>query len=366
MKNVKIGHIRPIVCLDPGHDSGQANPSPVVADYYEGQRMWDLAQLLIPRLESYGIQVQLTKQQLNQRLELVARGKLSQGADLFISLHSNAASTAAPDWVLVLHQVDNGKGIYRQSRSFAQEIAPKIGQIMGVDYQLNGVKSSADRDGNGLADDYYGVLRGAQAVGTPGVIVEHGFHTNPACAQWLLNDRNLERLAAAEAEVIAKWFDISHGESAGDIYRIRRQWEDAASQIGAYRELKNAISACLPGYTVFDWNGIEVYTNDATYTRKQFVEQVQGAIGAVVDGIVGPETLSKTPTVSAVKNNRHKVILPVQKRLFALGYTQVGEADGIAGPKFTAAVKDFQKANGCVVDGEITAGEKTWQRLLGN
>ena len=54
----------------------------------------------------------------------------------------------------------------------------------------------------------------------------------------------------------------------------------------------------------------------------------------------------------------------VQKRLYALGYTPVGEADGIAGPKFTAAVKAFQKKHDCWVDGEITAGNKTWKKLL--
>ena len=47
-----------------------------------------------------------------------------------------------------------------------------------------------------------------------------------------------------------------------------------------------------------------------------------------------------------------------------LGYN-CGEADGVAGDKFTVAVKKYQKANGCVADGEITAKEKTWQKLLG-
>ena len=48
-----------------------------------------------------------------------------------------------------------------------------------------------------------------------------------------------------------------------------------------------------------------------------------------------------------------------------LGYPEVGEADGIAGPKFTAAVCAFQKAHKCWVDGEITARNKTWKKLLG-
>lgn len=106
-------------------------------------------------------------------------------------------------------------------------------------------------------------------------------------------------------------------------------------------------------------------TKKESYSLKQFVKDVQKAIGAEVDGIAGPETLSKTPTVSAEKNSKHKVVKYVQKRLYALGYTQVGQADGIAGPKFTAAVKSFQKDNDCTKDGEITAGNKTWKKLLG-
>ena len=102
-----------------------------------------------------------------------------------------------------------------------------------------------------------------------------------------------------------------------------------------------------------------------TYTQEQFVKDVQKACGASVDGIAGPETLSKTVTLSANKNRTHKAVVAVQKRLFTLGYTEVGEADGIAGAKFTSAVKHFQKDNGCWVDGIITAKNKTWKKLLG-
>ena len=102
-----------------------------------------------------------------------------------------------------------------------------------------------------------------------------------------------------------------------------------------------------------------------SYTEEQFIRDVQKACGASVDGIAGPETISKTVTLSACKNRTHKAVVAVQKRLFTLGYTQVGEADGVAGAKFTAAVKAFQKANGCVADGEITAKNRTWCKLLG-
>ena len=84
-----------------------------------------------------------------------------------------------------------------------------------------------------------------------------------------------------------------------------------------------------------------------------------------MDGIAGFETLGKTVTLSAKRNISHAAVLPVQKYLYALGYTQVGEADGVAGEKFKQAVIAFQKANGCVADGEITAEAKTWMKLLG-
>lgn len=101
------------------------------------------------------------------------------------------------------------------------------------------------------------------------------------------------------------------------------------------------------------------------YTLTEFVKDVQRATGAAVDGIPGPETLSKTVTLSASKNRTHACVEFVQKRLYELGYTEVGAADGIAGPKFTSAVAHFQQDNHCVTDGEITAHNKTWKKLLG-
>jgi peptidoglycan hydrolase-like protein with peptidoglycan-binding domain len=111
--------------------------------------------------------------------------------------------------------------------------------------------------------------------------------------------------------------------------------------------------------------GLTKRTPTDNYSLSAFVRDVQQAIGAAVDGIAGSETLSKTPTVSAAKNNTHPVVLPMQKRLVALGYTQVGEADGIAGSLFTAALTAFQRDNGCWRDGEATARNKTWRKLLG-
>ena len=47
-----------------------------------------------------------------------------------------------------------------------------------------------------------------------------------------------------------------------ELYRVRKSWEDAPSQIGAFKDAQNAINACAPGYKVFDWNGYVIYDND--------------------------------------------------------------------------------------------------------
>jgi N-acetylmuramoyl-L-alanine amidase len=109
----------------------------------------------------------------------------------------------------------------------------------------------------------------------------------------------------------------------------------------------------------------EKASSTSQYSLTQFIKDVQKACGASVDGIAGSGTISKTVTLSRYKNSTHAAVKPVQKRLYALGYTQVGTADGVAGAKFAAAVKAFQKDNGCWVDGVITAKNKTWRKLLG-
>lgn len=106
-----------------------------------------------------------------------------------------------------------------------------------------------------------------------------------------------------------------------------------------------------------------VSSSSNTYSFKDFVKELQSAIGARVDGVPGNETLSKTVTLSKIKNSRHAAVKPVQKYLNSIGYS-CGTADGIAGNKFDSAVKSFQKKNGCSADGEITAKNKTWKKLL--
>ena len=51
------------------------------------------------------------------------------------------------------------------------------------------------------------------------------------------------------------------------IYRVRKSWEDAKSQLGAYSVLENAKAACKEGYTVYDTSGKAVYGTELENTE---------------------------------------------------------------------------------------------------
>ena len=71
-------------------------------------------------------------------------------------------------------------------------------------------------------------------------------------------------------DLIERWkltqYDVS-GEASDVVkyYRVRKSWEDAKSQLGAYTILDNAKAMAdkHPGYEVYDWNGKQVYPEAA-------------------------------------------------------------------------------------------------------
>ena len=101
---------------------------------------------------------------------------------------------------------------------------------------------------------------------------------------------------------------------------------------------------------------------------KTFVKDLQEAIGANVDGIAGPETLSKTPTISTSTGWNHKAVRPLQVYLQSLGY-DLGECgvDGQFGKDMKACTKKYQKDVGLASkyqDGIVSAKMYTWKKLL--
>lgn len=188
------------ICLDAGH-YGKYNRSPAVRSYYESEMNWKLHLLLKKELESYGFEVITTRKDQAKDLALTSRGKASRGCDLFLSIHSNAVAgggvNESVDYPVAYVQI-SGKG-----DEIGEALAFCVEAVM--DTKQEG-RISSKKGNNG---DYYGVLRGAASVGTTGIILEHSFHTNTRSTNWLLQDANLQRMAEAEAAVIAKHFGLT-------------------------------------------------------------------------------------------------------------------------------------------------------------
>lgn len=174
--------------------------------------------------------------------------------------------------------------------------------------------------------------------------------------------------------ILYDWNDNGNGENTGSPEHVGMVSEVTGSKLTIiegnmshavrYRTM-NVNGRYIRGYCIPNYASKAAKAPKFTYSKTDFIKDIQAAFGAVVDGIAGPETLSKTLTLSATLNRKHAAIEAVQKRLLILGYASVGKVDGVAGTKFTKAVKEFQKQNGCVADGEITARAKTWKKLLG-
>ena len=228
-------------------------------------------------------------------------------ADFALSIHHNAgANLTSAGGLVAFSYYGSEKGAF--SRDAIYDACIAAGGLIGDRWQP---KTTAG----------FHVLKYTHM---PCVLMEYGFMDSLSDVEVMLSEDYAKRMAYATMEGIAK------------IAGLKK---------------KEGTQATIP----------EI---EEKYTLEQFVRDVQLACGAVVDGIAGPETIGKTVTVSMWINNTHPVVQAVQRRLAMLGYTQVGAADGIAGPQFHEAVVQFQTDNRCWVDGELTAANKTWRKLL--
>ena len=284
MKNVKQGNERPVVCLDAGH-YGKYNRSPVEPDLYESEFNWRMQNLLALELETYGIKVVKTRTEPGRDMDLVARGEASKGCDLFLSLHANASDNPKADYVLGIYMVDDDCGpIDEQSKTLAKLLSEPVADILDATAVAWNRASAKDRDGNGHMDDYYGVLRGAHNAGTAGVILEHGFYTNPWQAKLLLDDAVILRLVKAEGKVLAQWFGITE-RIGGNPYII----ELRSLKRGSKGERVEALQAMLiaKGYSCGD-SGIDGSFGAMT---DKALRAYQSDMELEVDGSAGPMTM---------------------------------------------------------------------------
>ena len=219
------------ICLDPGHVGSKYNQSPVVKTYYESAMVWALHLKLKAQLEARGFQVVTTRASIDTDLGVYERGTASKGCDIFISLHSNACGTESVDYPVVYRAYDNKNNV----DTLALKLAKKVGELMGT---TQAGRTATRKNSSG--GEYYGVLRGARAVGTPYyMLIEHSFHTNTKATKWLSKDANLDKLAVAEADILAEFFGM---ESSTETEKtaIMGKAQATAQQMALFCRSKNS------------------------------------------------------------------------------------------------------------------------------
>lgn len=281
----------PRMLIDPGHKKGYNRGA--YPGYCEGNQVWRLSLYLQAALRERGIVADLTKGSCEEDPSLSARGRMAAGYDAFTSMHSDACADPTVDRVSGICMVPAPGSVDEQSRELAEALAPVVAQVMGTrhGYEVWCRKSEHDRDGDGYRDDYYTVLLRAKEVGTAGIILEHGFHSCPEVARWLMDNNNLRRLAEAEAQAIEAYFrkrGFRWAESTTDPIE-KKEESDMFNPVkpGDKGESVKRIQRLLKVLGRYDGE-IDGSYGPAT---KEAVKKFQKSVGLTDDGVAGAMTV---------------------------------------------------------------------------
>lgn len=175
---------------------------------------------------------------------IASANRVNAGAyDLMVSIHNNSAGNASARRHQLFYKISNGREA--ESKKLAESISGCLAGVIPCNYVAG--------------SDYYGILRLHDKIG---VLCECAFMSNAEDLAVLAS--GTAEIGAAIARGINTYLDAApagnrpHGSG---IYRVRKTWADAGSQLGAYSILQNAINLAdrNPGYSVFDENGTAVY-----------------------------------------------------------------------------------------------------------
>lgn len=241
------------ITLDLGH--GGSDPGAVYGNLIEKNIVLVVGMACRDELLRHGIEVQMTRTS-DVFVGLSERAVMANnwGANYFVSIHCNAGGGDRGE---VIHSIYRGKGL-ELSNNISSEMS-NIGQTFVKVYDKVG-------DGN---KDYYAVIR---ETNMDAVIVECAFLDNETDNQIIDTIEEQKVFGMAIAKGILKQLGVGYKPTetipvtpsvpSGELYRVRKSWSDASSQIGAYSSLENAKIACdkNPGYSVYDSNGNVVYT----------------------------------------------------------------------------------------------------------
>ena len=196
-----------LIILDPGHGEF-GNQHTTREGFYEGTQNYVLATHLRDELVARGFDVMMTRNAVGENPSLEERGSMAgkNGAVMFLSLHSNApGASPSPERYAGVRGAETYYSITDEEHNAVIARALNDAVVSVMNTEDRGIKTRRYPDHPDW--DYYGVIRAAAQSGCRAAfLVEHGFHTNPEDSAFLQDESCLARLAAAEAEVIARFF----------------------------------------------------------------------------------------------------------------------------------------------------------------
>lgn len=218
------------VCLDPGH--GVESPGKCSPDksYYEHEFALDMARRIQAHLERCGVRVVLTrtdehcptgKANTNDLLKRVAISDAA-GADLFVSIHSNASGN---EW-----SIASGLMIYTSAgpETASRNVAAKavLSRMTAAGVELRG---------SPLVHDIELVV--TRKTAAPAMLIEYGFHTNRTEVGLLKNSSYRAKLAEATAKGVCDFLGVAwaaesarEGMDTGVADLAATAWEKAKSK----------------------------------------------------------------------------------------------------------------------------------------
>lgn len=112
----------------------------------------------------------------------------------------------------------------------------------------------------------------------------HRWFANKACPGDYLYSRMSQIANEVNQQLSGSSGNTETSPSVGGWYRVRKSWEDAKSQICAFKVLANAIKACKDGYHIYDDNGNDVCPSDSHAEAKNNDAYIEALAWDVIRG----------------------------------------------------------------------------------
>ncbi len=179
------------ILLNAGHGPGKAHNRGALY-FNEGDNNFYYSLVLKKELETYeNVKVDLVRKNINDNPTLAQRSAMGEGYDLYLAIHSNAASPH-------VRGTEVWDSVERPNRALAKVICDVTAELFN--HRNRGVKYKEGQKGF----NWYGELRFNQAKSA--MIVENGFHTNHEDCLFFKN--NHKQLAIVQARAIASFYGL--------------------------------------------------------------------------------------------------------------------------------------------------------------